>query len=207
MKVRRMIGTFVVALALIAGGSASTAQAKTEVPSAATQTPAHAMAANGPLCNPYAACTSLKVGTPAWTGKYKAVVSGPHVTQVKVYTRTYQACRLTVGAGTFTCFEGIIVYAPGFAACFNGCTVAGMRGSQTCHTHVTTMPGFKLTTTGCRNHLMTTGVSAGYGSVAVEMDDVCAEVLHVGVCKGAEWHINAYGSGNITGVYNGLGIA
>lgn len=188
--------------------SAPISQAKTDAPSAEVNTPAHAMAANGfPWCNPYAACTSLKVGTPAWTGKYKPIVSGPHVTQVKVYTRTYQACRLTVGAGTFTCFEGNIVYAPGFAACFNGCSVAGLRGSQTCHTHVVTMPGFKLTTTACRNHLMTTGGSAGYGSVAVEQDDVCAEVMHVGVCKSAEWHVNAYGSGNITGVYNGIGIA
>jgi hypothetical protein len=150
----------------------------------------------------------IHVGTPTFTGRYKTIVSGPHVTYVKVYVRSFKACHFYfAGAEGGSCMTGSIVYAAGFAACFNGCTVAGLRGSQDCGTESGSFPGFELTVQGCRNHLMATGPSAGYGSVAFETDQVCNEVPVISSCTTKSWHVNAYGSGNITGVYGGVGIA
>ena len=150
----------------------------------------------------------INVGTPTFTGRYKTIVSGPHVTEVAVYVRSFKACHFYyAGAEGGSCMTGSIVYAAGFAACFSGCTVAGLRGSQDCGTQSGTFPGFDLTVQGCSNHLMATGPSAGYGSVAFETDRVCNHVPVLSSCTSNSWHVNAYGSGNITGVYGGVGVA
>lgn len=157
------------------------------------------------VCPPVGSCDSLTVATPAFTGVYKRL-PGPGSTYhyVPVYRRSWKACRLYSGGTVFECMSGSIVYAATYAACFNGCTVAELRGGQVCGLDEVTI-GLTADLTACRNHLVLTGSSAGYASVAYNTYKIC-EPFHIPGCYSSTWHVNAYGSGTITGPYSGYGV-
>jgi hypothetical protein len=140
---------------------------------------------------------SLEVGTPVWTGAYKTVISGPHTTQVKVYKRSFHACDGQVAGLIQNCQGGTIVYAAGFAACFETCTVGGQRGSHYCQVEGSDSNGASSAMTACYSDLL----SNGYASKGVETDRDCVSLG----CSSYTWHVNAYPTGNITGPYEGTG--
>lgn len=143
---------------------------------------------------------SLSVGAPVFTGAYKSIVSGPHVTKVKVYKRSFHACKGQVMGLVQNCMSGTITYAAGFAACFSYCTVGGQRGSQQCQVVGSDTNGLTSDLAGCSNTLL----ANGYASKAVETDKVCVPAMG---CSNYAWHVNAYPTGNITGPYSGEGLA
>jgi hypothetical protein len=143
---------------------------------------------------------SLSVGAPVFTGAYKTIISGPHVTKVKVYVRSFHACKGQVVGLVQNCMSGTITYAAGFAACFSYCTVGGQRGSQHCHADGSDTNGLTSDLAACWNTLL----SNGYASKAVETDKVCVPAMG---CSNYSWHLNAYPTGNITGPYSGEGVA
>ena len=140
---------------------------------------------------------SLSVGSPIFTGAYKTIISGPHVTKVKVYKRSFHACKGQVAGLVQNCQDGSITYAAGFAACFDTCTVAGQRGSHRCQVDGSDSNGVSSTMTDCYSDLL----SNGYSSKAVETDRDCVSLG----CSSYTWHVNAYPTGNITGPYSGSG--
>jgi len=143
---------------------------------------------------------SLSVGTPVFTGAYKTIVSGPHVTKVKVYKRSFHACKGQVSGLVQNCMSGTITYAAGFAACFSACTVGGQRGSQYCQADGSDSNVVTSDLAACWNTLL----SNGYASKAVETDKDC---MPAAGCSNYSWHLNAYPTGNITGPYSGEGVA
>jgi hypothetical protein len=131
------------------------------------------------------------------------------VTNVKVYERSFTACHGEQLGWVVNCMSGSIVYAAGFAACFNGCTVASLRGSQSCETSGShSNPGMRSDLRACYNRLYSTGPSAGNASKAVEVDKVCNDGIPLpAACSTEAWHVNAYSTGNITGPFQGEGFA
>jgi hypothetical protein len=143
---------------------------------------------------------SLYVGSPAFTGRYKQIVSGPHVTNVKVYKRYWKSCYAEMGSLVQNCQDGYVVYAAGFAACLDTCRVAGLYGSHNCQVSGSDDTVFSSEPQKCYSVFM----QNGYSSHANEVDRDCYPGP-IPACSTLEWHNNFYPTGNVTGPYGGAG--
>jgi hypothetical protein len=144
--------------------------------------------------------SSLSPGTIYFTGDYKTVsVSGPHVTQVPVYKRSYKAC-FAGNPAWKQCTAGVIVFANGYATCGNSCSIISNRGSHACGTGDSGAIGYSVSVVGCGE----TRFKCGLALSLWESDDVSVALPLPGH-RTFDWHINAYSTGTMTGPWNGRG--
>jgi hypothetical protein len=144
--------------------------------------------------------SSLSPGTIYFTGDYKTVaVSGPHVTEVPVYKRSYKAC-FAGNSAWKQCTTGVIVFAKGYATCGSSCTIASNLGSHACGTGDSGAIGYNVELRGCGEARFKCGLALSLW----ESDDVSVSVPLAGH-RTFDWHINAYSTGTMTGPWNGRG--
>jgi hypothetical protein len=144
--------------------------------------------------------SSLSVGTQYFTGDYKTVaVSGPHVTRVPVYKRSFKAC---YSGNTFwrQCGSGVIIFANGYATCGTSCTIIQNRGQHACGTDDSASIGYNAEVVGCGE----TRFRCGVALALYESDNMSVTVPLPGH-RIYTWHVNAYSTGNMTGPYDGAG--